>query len=206
MFLARIDGTVVPAAKHATLEGCRFLVAQRLEADGSTGAEPLVVVDLAGRGVRFHRAGLHRRRHCARALWQHHAGAHGGGGNCGPGAGRREGGMRLGIVRGHVTLTPAVPELLGLTLVVLEPVTMANLRAKNGLGGGKSLVAVDALGAARGQMVAFTEGTRGREPFLAESSSGGRVLHVDCRLHHNRECHWKKNLRCGSEEGRSENN
>jgi ethanolamine utilization protein EutN len=48
MFLARIDGTVVPAAKHATLEGCRFLVAQRLEADGSTGAEPLVLVDLLG--------------------------------------------------------------------------------------------------------------------------------------------------------------
>jgi ethanolamine utilization protein EutN len=48
MFLARIDGTVVPAAKHATLEGCRFLVAQRLEADGSTGAEPLVLVDLMG--------------------------------------------------------------------------------------------------------------------------------------------------------------
>jgi len=48
MFLARIDGTVVPAAKHATLEGCRFLVAQRLEADGSSGAEPLVLVDLLG--------------------------------------------------------------------------------------------------------------------------------------------------------------
>jgi ethanolamine utilization protein EutN len=48
MFLARIDGTVVPAARHATLEGCRFLVAQRLEADGSTGAEPLVLVDWMG--------------------------------------------------------------------------------------------------------------------------------------------------------------
>ena len=72
--------------------------------------------------------------------------------------------MRLGIVRGHVTLTPAVPELLGLTLVVLEPVTMANLRAKNGLGGGKSLVAVDALGAARRQMVAFTEGAEAANP------------------------------------------
>ena len=48
MFLARIDGTVVPAAKNATLDGCRFLVAQRLEADGSTGAEPLVLVDLLG--------------------------------------------------------------------------------------------------------------------------------------------------------------
>jgi microcompartment protein CcmK/EutM len=73
---------------------------------------------------------------------------------------RREDGMRLGIVRGHVTLTPAVPELLGLTLVVLEPVTMANLRAKNGLGGGKSLIAVDALGAAKGQMVALRKGPK----------------------------------------------
>jgi ethanolamine utilization protein EutN len=48
MFLARIDGTVVPAARHETLEGCRFLVAQRLEADGSTGAEPLVIIDWMG--------------------------------------------------------------------------------------------------------------------------------------------------------------
>jgi microcompartment protein CcmK/EutM len=73
--------------------------------------------------------------------------------------------MRLGIVRGSVTLSPAVPEFLGLTLVVLEPVTMANLRAKNGLAGGKSLIAVDALGAAKGQMVAFTEGSEAANPF-----------------------------------------
>jgi microcompartment protein CcmK/EutM len=73
--------------------------------------------------------------------------------------------MRLGIVRGHVTLTPAIPQMLGLTLVVLEPVTLANLRAKNGLGGGKSLVAVDALGAAKGQIVAFTEGSEAANPF-----------------------------------------
>jgi microcompartment protein CcmK/EutM len=73
--------------------------------------------------------------------------------------------MRLAIVRGHVTLCPAVPELMGKTLVVLEPVTMANLVAKNGLGGGKSLVAVDELGAAKGQTVAFTEGREAANPF-----------------------------------------
>jgi ethanolamine utilization protein EutN len=50
MFLARIHGTVVPAAKHETLTGCRFLLAQRLEADGSLGAEPVVVVDWMGAG------------------------------------------------------------------------------------------------------------------------------------------------------------
>jgi microcompartment protein CcmK/EutM len=54
---------------------------------------------------------------------------------------------------------------MGKTLVVLEPVTMANLLAKNGLGGGKSLVAVDELGAAKGQTVAFTEGREAANPF-----------------------------------------
>jgi len=50
MFLARIEGTVVAAAKHPTLDGCRFLVAQRIEADGSAGVEPIVVVDWLGAG------------------------------------------------------------------------------------------------------------------------------------------------------------
>jgi len=78
--------------------------------------------------------------------------------------------MRFGIVRGHVTLTPAVPELVGKTLVMLEPVTMANLVAQNGRGGGKSLVAVDALGAAQGQMVAFTEGREAANPFWPDQA------------------------------------
>lgn len=48
MFLARIGGTVVAAAKHPTLQGCRFLIAQRLEADGSAAPEPIVVIDWLG--------------------------------------------------------------------------------------------------------------------------------------------------------------
>ena len=77
--------------------------------------------------------------------------------------------MRLGIVRGHVTLSPAVAAYRGKTLVVLEPVTMENLRARNGLGGGKSLVAVDELGVASGQMVAFTEGREAANPFWPDA-------------------------------------
>lgn len=77
--------------------------------------------------------------------------------------------MRLGIVRGHVVLNSAVAAYRGKTLVVLEPVTMDNLRAANGLGGGKSLVAVDELGAARGQVVAFTEGREAANPFWPET-------------------------------------
>lgn len=48
MYLARIEGALVAAAKHETLVGCRFLIAQRLEADGSANAEPIVVVDWLG--------------------------------------------------------------------------------------------------------------------------------------------------------------
>jgi microcompartment protein CcmK/EutM len=50
MFLARIQGTVVAATKHPTLEGCRFLLAQRMEADGSLAEEPITVVDWLGAG------------------------------------------------------------------------------------------------------------------------------------------------------------
>ena len=73
--------------------------------------------------------------------------------------------MRLGIVRGQVTLAPAVESFHGRTLKIVEPVTMENLRAKNGQGGGKALIAVDELGAAMGQMVAFTEGREAANPF-----------------------------------------
>ena len=73
--------------------------------------------------------------------------------------------MRLGIVRGHVTLTPAVESFHSRTLAILEPVTMENLRARNGNAGGKALIAIDELGAATGQMVAFTEGREASNPF-----------------------------------------
>ena len=73
--------------------------------------------------------------------------------------------MRLGIVRGHLTLTPAVESYRGRTFIIVEPVTMDNLRAKNGKGGGKALIAIDELGAAEGQMVAFTEGREAANPF-----------------------------------------
>jgi ethanolamine utilization protein EutN len=48
MFLARIDGNLVASHKHPTLVGCRFLIGQRLEADGQPGGEPLVILDWMG--------------------------------------------------------------------------------------------------------------------------------------------------------------
>lgn len=73
--------------------------------------------------------------------------------------------MRLGFVRGTLTLAPAIDSFQGKRLIVLEPVTMENLRAKNGKGGGKALIAVDELGAHEGQLVAFTEGREAANPF-----------------------------------------
>lgn len=77
--------------------------------------------------------------------------------------------MRLGIVRGHVVLNPAIASYRGRTLAVVEPVTVENLSAANGKGGGKALIAVDELGAADGQMVAFTEGREAANPFWPDS-------------------------------------
>ncbi len=48
MFLARIDGTITATVKHQTLEGCRFLVGQRLEPGGRPDGVPLVIVDWMG--------------------------------------------------------------------------------------------------------------------------------------------------------------
>jgi len=50
MFLARIDGTLTASRKDHRLEAVRFLIAQRLERDGSTVGEPLVVLDRMGAG------------------------------------------------------------------------------------------------------------------------------------------------------------
>ncbi|MDR3724688.1 MAG: EutN/CcmL family microcompartment protein [Terracidiphilus sp.] len=77
--------------------------------------------------------------------------------------------MRLGYVRGTLTLTPSIDSYQGRRLVVVEPVTMENLRAKNGKGGGKALIAIDELGAHEGQMVAFTEGREAANPFWPAS-------------------------------------
>ena len=79
--------------------------------------------------------------------------------------------MRLGIVRGTVVLNPAVPALRGQRLVIVEPVTAKNLAAgQQHAGGGKALVAVDRLGAAEGQMVAFTEGREAANPFWPDAA------------------------------------
>lgn len=48
MFLARVEGVVVTTVKHATLGGCRFLLARRMEPDGTLAEEPNVVVDWHG--------------------------------------------------------------------------------------------------------------------------------------------------------------
>jgi len=48
MFLARIDGTITSTRKHASLDGARLLIGQRLEADGSDSGEPLVILDTFG--------------------------------------------------------------------------------------------------------------------------------------------------------------
>ncbi len=72
--------------------------------------------------------------------------------------------MRIGIVRGSVVLNVSTG-LAGVRLAIVEPVTAGNLAARNAKGGGKSVVAVDQLGAAEGQMVGFVEGREAANPW-----------------------------------------
>jgi microcompartment protein CcmK/EutM len=73
--------------------------------------------------------------------------------------------MRLGIVRGQVVLSRGILALRGTTLLLVEPVTAANLEARNGQGGGKTLVVADRLSPAVGQMIGIVEGSEAARPF-----------------------------------------
>jgi ethanolamine utilization protein EutN len=48
MFLARIDGNLTSTVKHETLEGCRFLIGQRLDGSGGAIGDPLILIDTLG--------------------------------------------------------------------------------------------------------------------------------------------------------------
>ncbi len=66
--------------------------------------------------------------------------------------------MRLGYIRGTVVLSVSTPELKGTKLLVVEPVSTDNLKARNGEGGGKSLVAASHLSPGEGQLIGISEG------------------------------------------------
>lgn len=73
--------------------------------------------------------------------------------------------MRLGVVRGNVVLSMAVPSLNGTRFLIVEPVTSLALAAQDGTGGGKQLVVADHLAPAEGQMIAFVEGREAANPY-----------------------------------------
>jgi microcompartment protein CcmK/EutM len=78
--------------------------------------------------------------------------------------------VRLGIVRGHVVLSKGIPALQGTSLLLVEPVTAPNLAARNGEGGGKTLVVADKLSPATGQMIGIVEGSEAAQPFPAPTA------------------------------------
>jgi len=73
--------------------------------------------------------------------------------------------VRLGIVRGTVTLSLQDPSLIGTRLLVVEPVTAEALGSRDGRGGGKALIVADHLAPAVGQMVGFVEGREAANPW-----------------------------------------
>ena len=73
--------------------------------------------------------------------------------------------MRLGVVRGSVVLSLAVPELQGIRLAIVEPITRERLASGGNMGGGKPIIAADQLGSGEGQVVGFIEGRTAASPF-----------------------------------------
>ncbi len=74
------------------------------------------------------------------------------------------------MVCGHVVLNRAVPSLRGTRFLMVEPVTVENLAAGNGMGGGKALVVADHLAPARGQLIGFVEGREGANAYGPEGA------------------------------------
>ena len=73
------------------------------------------------------------------------------------------------MVRGRVVLNNAVESIRGTTLLLVEPVTADNLAARNGEGGGKTLVVADRLSPHEGQMVGFVEGREAANAYWPEN-------------------------------------
>ncbi len=67
--------------------------------------------------------------------------------------------MQLARVIGDVVATVKAPELSGITLLVLQPLTADREPA------GRALVAVDSVGAGRGEEVFFVRGKEASFPF-----------------------------------------
>lgn len=73
--------------------------------------------------------------------------------------------MRLGIVRGTVVLSVKDASLEGTRFLLVEPIVPAALAARDGSGGGKTLVVADHLAPAVGQVVGFVEGREAANPY-----------------------------------------
>lgn len=78
--------------------------------------------------------------------------------------------MRLGYVRGTVVLSTAVPELKGTKLLMVEPVSEANLKGRNGEGGGKALVVASHLSPGEGQLIGISEGREAANAWYPKSA------------------------------------
>jgi len=86
--------------------------------------------------------------------------------------------MQLARVIGDVVITRKDPNLAGLTLLVLQPI------AADGTPAGRTLVAVDAMGAGTGETVFFVRGKEASFPWFpmevpADAGIVGIVDHWD---------------------------
>src|SRR5437660_9593366 len=77
--------------------------------------------------------------------------------------------MRLGTIIGRVTLSQAVPALIGARWLVVSPFTREDfqhgIQSPSGLSKEPSLIVYDDLGGGLGQTIGFIEGREAASPF-----------------------------------------
>ena len=169
MILARIVGTVVATRKDPRLVSSKLLVARPMDPHGKAEGNYLVAVDTVDAGVGetvlivsgssarmasgmkdcpVDAVDRRHRRHRRR---------------------RREAtDMQLARVIGDVVVTRKDDNLTGIKLMVLQPI------AADGSNVGRTLVAVDAVGAGVGETVFFVRGKEASFPFYPDRGSDRR--------------------------------
>lgn len=74
--------------------------------------------------------------------------------------------MRIGRVRGTVTLNRRHPSVAGARFKLVVPLSLADLQAPGSAAeSAEELVVYDDLGAAEGHLIAFSEGREAAQPF-----------------------------------------
>lgn len=84
--------------------------------------------------------------------------------------------MFIAKITGHVTATQKVPEMVGQTLFIVEPLRIDEQNQGSLKGTGRTFISVDTVGAGEGEIVLIVQGSSAR--FTEDT----KTLPIDCAI------------------------